>query len=225
MCKLPCCGVVMGILLSQPQHWCGTCCSSVQKGLPKLQMYLMCCVMLCPCRTALQELRKASGQQLREVQVGQGEAIKQLQDERQQAERKEAQLRVSTSQTAAGGVEAHAAAGYVFCPLRGGLHPAVIALHNLQSLWLRLALSALCCTVRCLLLRLCWLQADNEQLEASLTAANAQVAKLQAQLSSLSELQEGLQASLQGKQSAEASLMAQLTQVRALEGRRPLASC
>ena len=57
---------------------------------------MMCCVMLC--RTALQELRKASGQQLREVQVGQGEAIKQLQDERQQAERKEAQLRVSTGQ-------------------------------------------------------------------------------------------------------------------------------
>lgn len=57
------------------------------------------------------------------------------------------------------------------------------------------------------------LQADNEQLEASLAAATAQVSKLQAQLASLSELQEGLQASLEGKQSAEASLMAQLTQV------------
>lgn len=57
------------------------------------------------------------------------------------------------------------------------------------------------------------MQADNEHLEASLKAAQAQMAKLQAQLSSLSELQEGLQASLQGKQSAEASLMAQLTQV------------
>lgn len=56
-------------------------------------------------------------------------------------------------------------------------------------------------------------QADNEQLEASLAAANAQVSKLQQQLASLSELQEGLQASLQGKQSAEASLMSQLTQV------------
>jgi hypothetical protein len=43
----------------------------------------------------VQELRKASGQQLREVQVVQGEAVKQLQDERQQAERKEAQLKVS----------------------------------------------------------------------------------------------------------------------------------
>lgn len=60
------------------------------------------------------------------------------------------------------------------------------------------------------------LQADNEQLEVSLAAANAQVSKLQAQLASLSELQENLQASLQGKQSAEASLMAQLTQVRGL---------
>lgn len=57
------------------------------------------------------------------------------------------------------------------------------------------------------------LQADNEQLEASLASANAQVSKLQAQLSSLSELQQGLQASLQGKQSAEASLMTQLTEV------------
>lgn len=45
----------------------------------------------------LQELRKASGQQLREVQVVQGEAVKQLQDERQQAERKEAQLKVRCS--------------------------------------------------------------------------------------------------------------------------------
>lgn len=50
--------------------------------------------MLC-CAVAVQELRKASGQQLREVQVVQGEAVKQLQDERQQAERKEAQLKVS----------------------------------------------------------------------------------------------------------------------------------
>jgi hypothetical protein len=56
-------------------------------------------------------------------------------------------------------------------------------------------------------------QADNEQLEASLAAATAQVSKLQAQLASLSQLQEGLQASLEGKQSAEASLMTQLTQV------------
>lgn len=45
-----------------------------------------------------QELRKASGQQLREVQVEQGEAVKQLRDERQQAERKEAQLKVSFTQ-------------------------------------------------------------------------------------------------------------------------------
>jgi chromosome segregation ATPase len=58
------------------------------------------------------------------------------------------------------------------------------------------------------------LQGDNEHLESSLAAANAQLSKLQAQLSSLSELQAGLQASLQGKQSAEASLMTQLTQVR-----------
>lgn len=58
------------------------------------------------------------------------------------------------------------------------------------------------------------LQADNEQLEASLAAATAQVSNMQAQLASLSELQETLQASLQGKQSAEASLMTQLTQVR-----------
>jgi hypothetical protein len=49
----------------------------------------MCCV-------TMQELRKASGQQLREVQVVQGEVSKQLQDERYQAERREAQLRVST---------------------------------------------------------------------------------------------------------------------------------
>lgn len=42
----------------------------------------------------MQELRKASGQQLREVQMTQGEAVKQLRDERQQAERKEAQLKV-----------------------------------------------------------------------------------------------------------------------------------
>lgn len=45
----------------------------------------------------LQELRKASGQQLREVQVVQGEAVKQLRDERQQAERKEAQLKVNNT--------------------------------------------------------------------------------------------------------------------------------
>jgi hypothetical protein len=57
------------------------------------------------------------------------------------------------------------------------------------------------------------LQADNEQLKASLAAATAQVSKMQAQLACLSELQETLQASLQGKQSAEASLMTQLTQV------------
>lgn len=44
----------------------------------------------------MQELRKASGQQLREVQMTQGEAVKQLRDERQQAERKEAQLKVWT---------------------------------------------------------------------------------------------------------------------------------
>jgi hypothetical protein len=49
----------------------------------------MCCV-------TMQELRKASGQQLREVHVVQGEVSKQLQDERYQAERREAQLRVST---------------------------------------------------------------------------------------------------------------------------------
>jgi hypothetical protein len=42
----------------------------------------------------MQELRKASGQQLREVQVTQGEVSKQLRDERQQAERKKAQLKV-----------------------------------------------------------------------------------------------------------------------------------
>jgi hypothetical protein len=58
-------------------------------------------VRLPACRPAfirvlvVQELRKASGQQLREVQVTQGEAVKQLRDERHQAERKEAQLRVS----------------------------------------------------------------------------------------------------------------------------------
>jgi chromosome segregation ATPase len=56
-------------------------------------------------------------------------------------------------------------------------------------------------------------QADNEQLTASLAAATTQLAKVQAQLSSLSELQEGLQASLEGTQSAEAALMTQLTQV------------
>jgi hypothetical protein len=49
-------------------------------------------ILLCP-----QELRKASGQQLREVQMTQGEAVKQLRDERQQAEKKEAQLKVSSS--------------------------------------------------------------------------------------------------------------------------------
>jgi chromosome segregation ATPase len=58
-------------------------------------------------------------------------------------------------------------------------------------------------------------QADNEQLEASLAAANSQVNKLQGQLNSLNQLQQGLQASLEGKQSAEASLMTQLTQVGA----------
>lgn len=51
---------------------------------------LSCCLG----SVCLQELRKASGQQLREVQVVQGEAVKQLQDERHQAERKEAQLKV-----------------------------------------------------------------------------------------------------------------------------------
>lgn len=56
-------------------------------------------------------------------------------------------------------------------------------------------------------------QADNEHLEASLAAANSQVAKLQQELNSLNQLQQGLQASLEGKQSAEASLMTQLTQV------------
>jgi UDP-2,3-diacylglucosamine pyrophosphatase LpxH len=67
-----------------------------------LQMLLtfsacLCACMLCVCCVAMQELRKASGQQLREVQVVQGEVSKQLQDERYQAERKEAQLRVSTN--------------------------------------------------------------------------------------------------------------------------------
>lgn len=51
------------------------------------------CADLCP-SCVPQELRKASGQQLREVQVVQGEAVKQLQDEQQQAKRKEAQLKV-----------------------------------------------------------------------------------------------------------------------------------
>lgn len=57
------------------------------------------------------------------------------------------------------------------------------------------------------------IQADNEQLEAKLAAANNQLTKLQQQLDSLLKLQEGLQASLQGKQSAEASLMTELTEV------------
>jgi len=51
------------------------------------------------CLHGLQELRKASGQQLREVQVVQGEAVKQLRDERQQAERKKAQLKVNDTAT------------------------------------------------------------------------------------------------------------------------------
>lgn len=59
-----------------------------------------------------------------------------------------------------------------------------------------------------------YFQADNEHLEAKLSATSSQLVKLQQQLSSLSQMQEGLQASLQGKQSAEASLMAELTQVR-----------
>lgn len=60
--------------------------------------------MLCSCCWCahLQELRKASGQQLREVQVVQGEAVKQLRDERQQAEKKEAQLKVRAGRSGAG---------------------------------------------------------------------------------------------------------------------------
>jgi hypothetical protein len=62
-----------------------------------LLRYCSCCsplLLLC-----VQELRKASGQQLREVQMTQGEAVKQLRDERQQAEKKEAQLKVSSIST------------------------------------------------------------------------------------------------------------------------------
>jgi hypothetical protein len=80
----------------------------------------------------------------------------------------------------------------------------------LQAVCQRLSVKLCCCC--------CAVQADNEQLEVSLAAANIQVAKLQQQLNSLNELQQGLQASLEGKQSAEASLMAQLTQVRCWQG-------
>eukprot|EP00775_Hariotina_reticulata_P012257 gene12257-12395_t len=55
----------------------------------------------------IKELRKASGQQLREVQVTQGEAVKQLRGERQQAERKEAQLRADNEQLEASLVAAN----------------------------------------------------------------------------------------------------------------------
>lgn len=69
-----------------------TTCSAVCLA-PYLNPPLLCCAA--PANVScVQELRKASGQQLREVQVVQGEAVKQLQDEQYQAKRKEAQLKV-----------------------------------------------------------------------------------------------------------------------------------
>jgi hypothetical protein len=175
----------------------------------------------------LQELRKASGQQLREVQMTQGEAVKQLRDERQQAEKKEAQLKVSSSSSMWPACQCLCAclrtpallkltrlaaiAGslcyvcmYILMTFRV-VHAVDQSSSSSRADAKHNALMLLCCVA---------VQADNEQLEASLAAANSQVAKLQQQLNSLNELQQGLQASLQGKQSAEASLMTQLTQVR-----------
>lgn len=82
--------------LSQPRQPCVRTSLHQHFNQTMLSLAAVLCGALhphCPV-SVLQELRKASGQQLREVQVVQGEAVKQLQDEQQQAKRKEAQLKV-----------------------------------------------------------------------------------------------------------------------------------